>query len=237
MRIEYVSLFPELIEYVMQVGILGRAQRAQKIVLAVENPRDFAHDKHRTVDDTPYGGGSGMVMMAPPILDALDALNASRPVGCFGKTFLLSPRGPRFSQPLAIDLAKHERVTFVCGRYEGVDARVLDYVDGELSLGDFVMLGGELAALSMTESIVRLLPGVLGNAQSAVDESFSDGDLLEYDHYTRPPLVRGKGVPEVLLSGNHGEIEAWRRAQSVLKTSQRRQAELCSINDGEHEER
>lgn len=197
---------------------MGRAQKAGLITVRATNIRDHAEDKHRTVDDTPYGGGSGMVMMAGPLCKAVESLPADPP----GPVILLSPQGDAFNQAMAQELAVEKRLILVCGRYEGVDERFRQLkVDREISLGDFVISGGELAALCVIDAVSRLIPGVLGADDSAALDSFSDG-LLEHPHYTRPPEFRGLAVPEVLTSGNHGAIERWRRGRSLLRTKKRR---------------
>ncbi len=214
MLFDIVTLLPEVCECYCQASILGRAARAGLISVRLTNPRDFATDRHRTVDDVPYGGGDGMVMMPGPLVAALESLKEGPPA----KVILLSPRGRPFDQAKARELSGCERLVLVCGRYEGVDERVrLLAIDEELSLGDFVLCGGELAAMGVLEAVSRLIPGVLGGADSAGADSFSDG-LLEHPHYTRPAEFRGLKVPEVLLSGHHGEIARWRRKESIRRT-------------------
>ncbi len=218
MRFEVLTLFPELFD-AAKVGLLGKAQANAGVSLELLSPREFAKDKHRSVDDYPYGGGSGMVLMPGPVVEALEHLDAQRQ----GPTrrVLMSPQGVPFDQRAAERLATYPAITLICGRYEGFDERIRDHVDEEISLGDFVLLGGEVAALAVIEATARLLPGVLGNASSAQDESHAAG-LLEYPQYTRPPEFRGVGIPEVLLSGHHAKIEAWRRREAVKRTLQRR---------------
>lgn len=214
MIFDIVTLLPEVCQAYCQASILGRAVKAGLIEVRLTNPRDFAPDRHRTVDDLPYGGGDGMVMMPGPLVAALEGLKPGPPA----RVILLSPRGQPLDQAKARQLAGLERLVLVCGRYEGVDERVRQLaVDEELSLGDFVLCGGELAALAVLEAVSRLLPGVLGGADSAGADSFSDG-LLEHPHYTRPPEFRGLTVPEVLLSGHHGAIARWRRKESIRRT-------------------
>lgn len=214
MIFDIVTLLPEVCQAYCQASILGRAAKAGLIEVRLTNPREFAPDRHRTVDDVPYGGGDGMVMMPGPLVATLEGL----PEGPPARVILLSPRGRPFDQAKARELAGCERLVLVCGRYEGVDERVRQLViDEELSLGDFVLCGGELAALAVLEAVSRLLPGVLGGADSAGADSFSDG-LLEHPHYTRPPEYRGLKVPEVLLSGHHGAIARWRRKESIRRT-------------------
>ncbi|KPK12076.1 MAG: tRNA (guanine-N1)-methyltransferase [Myxococcales bacterium SG8_38] len=219
MRFEIVTLFPELFE-LTRTGLLGKAQDAKTIDLHTINPRDFATDRHRSVDDAPYGGGSGMVLMAAPFAAALDHLDAARS-GKPAHKVLLTPQGDRFTQAHARRFSKIETLTLVCGRYEGFDERIRGLVDEEISLGDFVLLGGEVAALAIIEATARLIPGVLGNEQSTADESHAHG-LLEYPQFTRPEVFRGARVPEVLLSGNHAAIARWRRKESLRRTLERR---------------
>lgn len=214
MIFDILTLLPEVCEAYCQASILGRAQKAGLISVRLTNVRDFAHDRHRTVDDVPYGGGDGMVMMPGPLVEAVESLPAEPPA----PVILMSPQGRRLDQAQARRLAGLPRLVLVCGRYEGIDQRALDLViDEELSLGDFVLCGGELAALCVVEAVSRLLPGVLGGASSAAADSFMDG-LLEHPHYTRPPQFRGLGVPEVLLSGHHAAIARWRRQESLRRT-------------------
>lgn len=216
MRIHVVTLFPEMFGSVLRAGLLGKAIAAGALEVRFTNPRDFTSDRHRTVDDTPYGGGSGMVMMPGPIVEALESLGDPRP-----HRVLLTPQGRPFRQADARRLSGMPTIALVCGRYEGVDERVRSFVDEELSLGDFVLLGGEVAAMAVIEATVRLLPGVLGNEASAEDESHVAG-LLEYPQYTRPAEFRGMGVPEVLKSGDHGRIARWRRREALRRTRDRR---------------
>jgi tRNA (guanine37-N1)-methyltransferase len=219
MRFEIVTLFPELFD-VLNAGLLGKAQDAGKVDVRAVTPRDFTTDRHRTVDDSPYGGGSGMVLMPGPIAEALDHLDEARG-GRSTHRVLLTPQGTRFSQSHARRFSELDSLTLVCGRYEGFDERIRGLVDEEVSLGDFVLLGGEAAALAVIEATARLLPGVLGNEQSATDESHTEG-LLEYPQYTRPEEFRGEKVPDVLRSGNHPAIARWRRKESLRRTLERR---------------
>lgn len=219
MRFEIVTLFPELFD-VLQHGLLGKARDAGRIDVHTITPRRFTSDRHRTVDDAPYGGGSGMVLMPGPIADALDALDDARD-GRTTHRVLLTPQGQPFTQGHARRFAGLHALTLVCGRYEGFDERIRGLVDEEVSLGDFVLFGGEVAALAILEATARLLPGVLGNAQSAADESHAEG-LLEYPQYTRPETFRGETVPDILRSGHHGAIARWRRKESLRRTLQRR---------------
>ena len=219
MRFEIVTLFPELFE-VLEHGLLGKAHEAGRIEVQTITPRRFTKDKHRTVDDAPYGGGSGMVLMAGPIAEALEYLDETR-AGRISHRVLLTPQGERFTQAHARRFSGLDCLTLVSGRYEGFDERVRGLVDEEVSLGDFVLLGGEVAALAILEATARLLPGVLGNEASAADESHADG-LLEYPQYTRPEDFRGERVPEILRSGNHAAIARWRRKESLRRTLARR---------------
>ena len=215
MRFEIVTLFPEFFD-ALKVGLLGKAIDKGHVEIKTISPREFAVDKHNKVDDAPYGGGSGMVLMVEPLVHALEALDSQRE-GKSTHRVLLSPQGKKFDQSDAKRLAALECVTLVCGRYEGFDERVREYVNEELSLGDFVLFGGEAAALAMIEAAARLLPGVLGNADSTVEESHQSG-RLEYSQYTRPPEFREKRVPDVLLSGDHGAIQRWRTKEALRRT-------------------
>lgn len=216
MRIDVLTLFPEVIDGYASASILGRAQDASLLDLRTHDIRDATTDVHRTVDAAPFGGGAGMVMKPEPIFDTVEGAQPPRPL------FYLSPTGRTFDQAMASELAALDGFSLLCGRYEGVDHRVRDHlVDGEISLGDFVLAGGELAALTVIEAVARLVPGVLGNQASPEDESFADG-LLEYPQYTRPATFRSWEVPEVLRSGNHALVADWRRAQSLRTTIARR---------------
>lgn len=212
---ELVSLFPELLDGFLRTSILGRALAAGLIAVERTNPRDFAPGKHRSVDDTPCGGGPGMVLSAPPVVAALEDLTARR--GSAHK-ILLTPRGQLLDQGHVRRLSGLSRIALVCGRYEGFDERVGSFCDEELSIGDYVLSGGELAAAVVIESISRLLPGVLGCGQSAEEDSFSHG-RLEHPQWTRPLEFRGQRVPDILLSGDHGAIERWRRREAYLRTA------------------
>ncbi|MFZ2963952.1 MAG: tRNA (guanosine(37)-N1)-methyltransferase TrmD [Rhodoglobus sp.] len=216
MRIDIVTIFPEFFG-VLDVSLLGRARQAGLIDVAVHDLRDYTHDKHRTVDDTPYGGGAGMVMRPEPWGEALDEVLEPESV-----VIVPSPAGERFTQAMARELAAAPRLVFACGRYEGIDQRVVEYAASlatvrEVSLGDYVLGGGEVAAMAMIEAIGRLVPGVVGNPESLTEESHQDG-LLEYPSYTKPAQWRGLHVPPVLLSGDHGAIAAWRREQQLERT-------------------
>lgn len=194
------------------------------ININLHNIRDYTHDRHHTTDDYAYGGGAGMVLKPEPVFEAVEAVKSKSPEKTSEKAsiILLSPQGRLFSQAVAVELSKYDRLLFICGHYEGIDERIRQYlVNDEISIGDYVLTGGELAALVLVDAVVRLLPGVLGSGESLLYESHTGG-LLEYPQYTRPEVFRGWPVPEVLLSGNHGEIAKWRRRQSVLRTSKRR---------------
>jgi len=215
-RIDLFTIFPDLVDAYLQGSVIGRGRAAGALDIRVHNLRDGTTDVHHTVDDSPFGGGAGMVLMAEPLFAAVEAAAPPRPL------LLLSPSGRRFDQSVAAELASGDGFSLLCGRYEGVDQRVADHlVDGELSVGDVVLAGGEVASLLVVEAVARLVPGVLGNEASATDESFSDG-LLEYPQYTRPATFREWDVPDVLTSGDHGRIARWRRAQALARTVDRR---------------
>ncbi len=217
MRIHVVTLFPEMFGGPLAVGVLGRARRRGVLEVSLHQLRDYASGKHLQADDTPYGGGQGMVMKPEPLVSAIEHVAAEdRP-----RRILLSPRGMPFSQARAQTLAAEPSLLLVCGRYEGVDERVLAYVDEELSIGDYVLTGGELPALVVIDAVARLLEGTLGNAASPVDDSHASG-LLEHPQYTRPEDFQGARVPDVLLSGDHAAIARWRREQSLALTLARR---------------
>jgi len=219
MEFEVITLFPELFDGVLSASLLGKAVAAGLVRVHFTSPRDFAEGKHRTVDDTPYGGGVGMVMKPDPLAAAVESVLAAR-----GPAWrvVLSPRGAPLTQAGVRALAGRGRVLLLCGRYEGIDQRVIDgWIDEEVSLGDFVLSGGELAAACVIDAVARYVPGVLGDAQSVEVESFSAG-LLEHPQYTRPPQFRGAEVPPVLLSGNHAAIARWQRKQALLVTRERR---------------
>ncbi len=221
MRIDILCLFPEMFASPFSHSIVKRAEGRGLVEVVTHNIRDFTHDRHATVDDYPYGGGAGMVLKPEPVFEAVEHVHrVSGEADC--PVILLSPRGRLFNQGVAAELAGNSHLLLICGHYEGVDERVSEHLaTDELSIGDYVLTGGELAAMVVVDAVVRLLPGVLGSDESTADESHSDG-LLEYPHYTRPEQYRGWSVPPVLLSGNHGEIAAWRRRQSLLKTAARR---------------
>jgi len=232
MRFDVLTLFPELFETPLRTSVLGRAVESERIQVGVHDIREHAVGKHRSVDDSPYGGGAGMVMMAEPIVSSLEAIRerSDMPVA---RTILLSPSGRPFTQSIARELSQLAgtgSVALICGRYEGVDARVAEMVcDDELSIGDYILTGGELGALVIIEAVSRLISGVLGNEESTVVESLEDG-VLEYPQYTRPREFRGQIVPQVLLDGNHGAIQQWRREQSLLLTKDRRPDLLMELD-------
>lgn len=216
MRIDLFTIFPELVRPWTEASLMGRASRAGLLDLRVHDLRSGTTDPHRSVDDAPFGGGAGMVLAPEPIFTVVERERPPRPL------LLLGPAGRRFDQEWASELAAGEGFSLLCGRYEGVDHRVREHlVDGELSLGDFVLAGGEIAALAVVEAVTRLVPGVMGNDESSLEESFGAG-LLEYPHYTRPAVFRGWGVPEVLRGGDHGRVARWRRAQALARTLEER---------------
>jgi tRNA (guanine37-N1)-methyltransferase len=214
MRFHILTLFPELFSSVLSTTMLRKGQERGAIEFKLYNIRDYTTDKHRVTDDTPYGGGPGMVMKPEPLVAAIEATGAEpdRP-----RRVLLSPQGALLTQSRTAELARWPDLALICGRYEGIDERVRDFVDEELSIGDYVLSGGEIAALVVIDAVARLVPGVLGSAESALDESFRDG-ILEAPHYTRPPEFRGRRVPEILLSGDHAAIRRWRRREALRRT-------------------
>ncbi len=221
MIVDLVTLFPEVFDSFIAVSFVARAIENGQLTVRRKSPREFGPGKHQSVDDTPYGGGAGMVMRVDVMVNCLDALDDNK---AQAHRVLLSPQGKRFDQGMAQRFAKCERLVLVCGRYEGFDDRIGKYIDEEVSLGDFVMTGGEVAAMAIIDACSRLLPGVLGNATSTQDESHSPetGGLLEYPQFTRPVEFRGERVPEVLLGGNHALIDKWRHAQAEARTRARR---------------
>ena len=220
MHIDILTLFPEMFPQVLESSILKKAKEKRAFDYRLINFRDFTDDKHQKVDDYPYGGGAGLVLKPQPIFDAIESIQPKtekKP-----RVILLCPQGERYSQKKAEELSKEEHLVLICGHYEGYDERIREnLITDEISIGDFVLTGGELGAMVMIDSIVRLLPGVLGNQDSAIQDSFSTG-LLEHPHYTRPANYRGMKVPEVLLSGNHAAIEKWRHQESLYRTYTRR---------------
>ena len=220
MKIDILSLFPEMFEGVLHASIMKKAQEKEAVTFNVTDFRDFSENKHHKVDDYPYGGGAGMVLKPEPLFAAVEAV--TKDVAAKPRIVLLCPQGERYSQRKAEEFAKEEHLIFICGHYEGYDERIREgLVTDEISLGDFVLTGGEIAAMAVVDSVVRLLPDVLGNADSPVLDSFSTG-LLEHPQYTRPANFQGMEVPEVLLSGNHAKIEEWREEQSLIRTFNRR---------------
>ncbi len=216
MKFFVLTLFPEMIQTTLSYSILGRAQKEGRIEVEAVNIRDFSLNKQRHVDDYPYGGGAGMVMQPQPVYDAFKSIETKAQSGT--RVVYMTPQGKPFTQKMAQELSGEESLIFLCGHYEGIDERVIEeIVTDEVSLGDFVLTGGEIAAVTMIDAISRLVPGVLGKEESFQEESFSDG-LLEYPQYTRPPEFLGKSVPEVLLSGHHGNVDRWRRKQSLMRT-------------------
>jgi len=219
MRIDVLTVLPGLFDCFLREGIIGKALQSGKVEVNVVNIRDFALDKHKVVDDVPYGGGPGMVLKPEPIFRAYEELTKE---GEKPYVILTEPWGETFNQEMALEFSKRERLLIICGRYEGVDERVKTLVDKEVSIGDYVLTGGELPAMVIMDAVIRLLPGVLGNEESLKVDSFMDRGLLGYPNYTRPAEFRGMKVPEVLLSGHHKRIELWRKEQSLRKTLQRK---------------
>lgn len=218
MQFNVITLFPEMFGDPFKASILKRAQEKGIIKIELHNLRDYCKDKHRVTDDLPYGGGVGMVMKPEPLITAIEEIKYSQPEM---RTLLMTPQGKRFEQRDAVRLARYSFLTLVCGRYEGVDERVRGFVDEEVSIGDYVLTGGELASMVVIDAIARLIPGVLGDANSLEEESFNQ-PLLEAPQYTRPRVFRDMEVPEVLLSGNHSGIERWRRQQALKRTKEKR---------------
>lgn len=222
MRFDILTLFPDMVNTVLSESIIGRAQKAELLSVRCHQIRDFANNKHNNVDDTPYGGGVGMVMAAPPIYACYEAATADVPSDAKRRTIYLSPRGRLFTQDVARELAEYDQLTLICGHYEGVDERLLEeIVDEEISIGDYVLTGGEIPACILVDAVSRLLDGVLASPECYEGESIASG-LLEYPQYTRPPVFMGREVPSVLLSGHHAKIDAWRTEQSLALTRERR---------------
>lgn len=235
MRIDVISLFPEMMQSGLSYGVVGRAVQKEALTLQYWNPREDTTDNHRTVDDRPFGGGPGMVMMPQPLDDCIERMQqAQKAAGVeHSPVIYLSPQGKKLDHQLASELAELPAITLLCGRYEGIDERLLDkHVSMEVSIGDYVLSGGELAALVVVDSVSRLLPGVLGHQESAEQDSFVDG-LLDCPHYTRPAEWQGRKVPDVLLSGDHAAIERWRKAQALQRTKDRRPDLLVDQDGGE----
>ena len=220
MRIDILTIFPGMFRGPFEESIVKRAVEKELVQIFLHDIRDYASDKHRTVDDYPFGGGQGMLMKPEPLFAAVEDVQGQAAER--GPIVFLTPQGRLFDQKVAVELASHDRLILICGHYEGVDARVHEHLaTDEISIGDYVLSGGELAAMVVVDAVVRQIPGVLGSPLSSADDSFAEG-LLEYPQYTRPADFQGMGVPEVLLSGNHGEIALWRRQQSLLRTARRR---------------
>lgn len=236
MRIDILTLFPQMFDGFLSASIIGRARERQLVDIRVHNIRDYAHDKHRTVDDYPYGGGAGMVLKPEPIFDAVESIKSELCLP-FVPVILLTPQGRLFNQQIARQLAGFSSIILICGRYEGVDERVAEHLaTDEISIGDYLLSGGEVAAMAVVESVVRLLPGVLGSEESLDEDSHIKG-LLEYPQYTRPAVFRGWAVPSVLLSGDHGAVAKWRRQQSLIRTAKRRPDLLAKVTLSDEEKR
>lgn len=216
MKIDILTLFPDMFD-IFNHSIIGRAKEKGILEITATNIRDYTLDKHKKVDDYPYGGGAGMVMAPQPIIDTIMHVKKNNK----GKVIFLGPRGKKFNHQCAKKLAEEQELIFICGHYEGIDERAYEYIDEEYSIGDFILTGGEMAAIPIIDSICRLIPGVLNKNESFEEESFSNG-LLEYPQYTRPPVYNDKAVPEILLSGNHEKIRLWRKKQSLMITKQKR---------------
>jgi len=223
MKIDIITIFPKMFSPVLDESIIKRAQAKGKVKIKIHNLRDYTLDKHKKVDDRPFGGGSGMVLSAEPIFRAVEALKFPTPNSQLRtKVILLTPKGKTLTQKIAKTLARHKHLIFICGHYEGIDERVGQYLaDEEISIGDYILTGGELPAMILVDCLVRLIPGVLGDKNSLNFESF-EGNLLEYPQYTRPAVYRKMRVPQVLLAGDHKRIESWRKEQSLLKTKEKR---------------
>ena len=233
MHIDILTLFPEMFQGPFDCSIIKRAIDGELVSISIHDIRDYTHNKHRTVDDYAYGGGAGMVLKPEPIFEAVEAIKSDASLDQGDEAvpiILLTPQGRLFSQQVAGELSKYSRLILICGHYEGVDERVREHlVTDEISLGDYILSGGELAAMVVVDAVVRLLPGVLGSETSLLDDSHVTG-LLEYPQYTRPAVYRGWAVPEVLLSGNHAQIAKWRREQSIKRTMERRPELLDKAN-------
>ena len=226
LRIDIITLFPEMFEGPLSRSIVGRAREKGLLAVGFVNPRDFSKDRRHTIDDRPFGGGPGMVLMAEPLYDALKRVRRRGSLVVY-----LSPQGKRFDQAAARKLTEAKHLVLLCGHYEGVDERILDYVDLELSLGDFILTGGEIPAMAVTDAVARLLPGVLVKEEAAAEESFTEG-LLDHPQFTRPRVWRRKAVPEALLSGDHGRIRAWRRDAAARATRLKR-PDLLKAHQGD----
>jgi tRNA (guanine37-N1)-methyltransferase len=234
MRFEIITIFPEIFREVFDFGIIRRAREAGLIEIFIHDLRDYTHDRHRQVDDRPFGGGAGMVMKPGPLFRAIEAVTHGDPCA---RAVLLTPQGRLFSQSMAEEFSRQEKLVLICGRYEGIDERVVEHaVADEVSIGDYVLSGGEIPAMVVIDAVTRLIPGALGCQESSERESFAD-DLLDYPHYTRPAEYRGLKTPDVLTSGNHAEIEAWRRRKAVEKTARRRPDLIRKASLSESEQR
>jgi tRNA (guanine37-N1)-methyltransferase len=234
-KLDIVTIFPEMVEAALSPGVIGRARQTGLLDIVVHNLRDFTTDRHRVVDDVPFGGGPGMVLKPEPMFVAIDTIRSRR--GMPGAVLLMSPAGARFRQSDARRLAALEHIVVLCGRYEGIDERVREHVaTEEISIGDYVLSGGELPALVVVDAVSRLVPGVVGDEQSVEADSFTRG-LLDYPHYTRPAEYRGWRVPDVLISGHHGEIRNWRRREALRRTADRRPDLLVTAELDDEERR
>ena len=218
MRIDILSIFPEMFSSVLSASMLGRAAAKGILEFHTHNIRDYSESKHKNTDDYPFGGGAGMVMMAQPIFDCISAIENEVGDGKSIRRIVMTPRGRRLTPEIAMKLAREENILILAGHYEGIDERVMELIDDEISIGDYVLTGGELPAMVLIDCLSRFIPGVLGSSESTEDESFSGSGLLEYPQYTRPSVFRGREVPAVLLNGNHAEINKWRRQQALIKT-------------------
>jgi tRNA (guanine37-N1)-methyltransferase len=239
MQFDILTLFPEMFQGPLSTGLFQRAVSRGLVAVNLRNIREYTHDRHHTADDYPYGGGAGMVLKPEPIFEAVESLQSEIPSeqAATLPIILLTPQGRLFSQQIADELSRHLHLVLICGRYEGVDERVREHlVTDEISIGDYVLGGGELAAMVIVDTIIRLLPGVLGSEESSLDESHATG-LLEYPQYTRPPVYRDWSVPEILLSGNHAQIAGWRREQAIIRTLKRRPEMLDRAQLDSKEER
>ncbi len=235
MHIDILTLFPEMLEGIFEASILKKAQEKESFTYQLINFRDYTENKHKKVDDYPYGGGAGMVLTPQPVFDAVDAIQEK--ANKKPRIILMCPQGEPYTQKKAEELAEEEHLVFICGHYEGYDERIREHlVTDEISIGDYVLTGGELGAMVVVDSVVRLLPDALGNEASAKEDSFSTG-LLEHPHYTRPANFRGMAVPEILLSGDHGKIAEWRKKESLKRTLQRRPELIqeAALTDAERE--
>lgn len=237
MTADVITIFPEMVESALAAGVVGRARERGVVDVRVRDLRSYTDDRHRTVDDMPYGGGPGMVMKPEPLWRAVEAIAAER--GPASAVVLTTPQGRQFTHAMALEMSRLERLIVICGRYEGVDERVTEgLVTHEISIGDYVLTGGELAALVVLDAVTRLVPGVVGDAESVEADSFVRG-LLDHPHYTRPAEFRGRAVPDVLLSGNHAAIERWRRQERIRRTGERRPdlLETADLTDEERRDR